>query len=376
MEHPYTKACRLYTAKLSGDNISYSDIYKQVFDVEISNEEARKRLRFVRDAMASGKDCVEDSFEKEVLFKDEFTALKQERRELARLRRLEDIVKETVKELSPSPLYSIPNDISVADILSKEERANHAILQLSDIHYGLIIDNAWNKYDTDICRNRMSDLARKVAKRCVDWNVKNLTVVIQGDLISGNIHNIIRLQNQVNVIDQIKRVSEIIISFLDFLSEFMHIDVYFVDGNHERATPNKDDNLPDENLLELIRWFIDYWFADFGGVDVHDNDFGSRLATFEIGNRKIAAVHGDYDKFQNLYNNVTTMTKTHYDIILTAHNHHTHFQDVQNCFVVSNGCVCGPDEYSVSLRLFAKPSQNLIILEDNGLLNVAPIVLD
>lgn len=367
MEHPYTKASRLYSAKLSGDSITYSDIYEQVFGVKISDSEAQKRLRFVRDAMASEGAPLENAYEQEVLFKDEYTAIRQEKRDVARLRRLETLVVDEVRNIAP-PTFTESEQFVFVD-------GKDAILQLSDIHYGLVIDNAWNKYDTDICFNRLNMLAQKVVEIGARTHIRTIHVVMQGDLISGNIRNIIRLQNQVNIIEQIKGITEMLIGFLSFLGEYFSIEVHFVDGNHERITANKDDNLPNENLLEIIRWAIKAWFDTSENINVNESKFDSRLTTFNFSGLKITAVHGDYDKFQNLYNNVSSMTREHPDIILTAHNHHTHFQDIQNCFVISNGSVCGVDDYSVSLRLFSKPSQNLIVFDGDNI-SITPIVLD
>ena len=53
-------------------------------------------------------------------------------------------------------------------------------------------------------------------------------------------------------------------------------------------------------------------------------------------------------------------------MILTAHLHHFSADEKDDTLTISNGSLMGTDTYSKNLRLYSRPSQNLIIATPNN----------
>ena len=74
------------------------------------------------------------------------------------------------------------------------------ILLLSDWHYGMICDNPWNKFDPDICKERVNKLLDKVTNIVKEQKITHVTVLDLADLIAGRIHTQIRIESRFDVI--------------------------------------------------------------------------------------------------------------------------------------------------------------------------------
>lgn len=383
-ELPIDFASRLYQYKLDKVfDLPYDKIYELAFDEKICYEEAMKRLRLIRDNIfyvkeleASGETFTRSSsnlssVEREItLLRDERNDLAKLKRDNFRLERLRDLITNEVSKLNKRlPLEPLP--------AKKTTMKKIGILQLSDIHYGLSFDNGFNKYDLTICQQRMDVLVGNVLNRIRENNIDVIYVLLQGDLISGNIKNVIRLQNQTDIISQIIGVSELISQLIYTLSLEVNINVVCVGGNHERVTANKDDNLQEENYIKLIKWFLEERFIHTPRVWFLNNQYGDEIATFQIFDYKIGVVHGHHDNFRKVVSNLTTMTKMPFDFIFTGHNHSFHCQDIQRCRVIANASLSGTDVYSASdLRLTSFAGQNFTVLDNQGNLVLYPITLN
>ena len=251
-----------------------------------------------------------------------------------------------------------------------------AILTLSDWHYGIVCDNYWNKYDPDIAELRIAKLKDKVIQRCLENNCKEIFVVNLSDLISGRIHLSIRLQNRIDVITQIIRVSEIMAEFLTDLSKYMDVHYYDCLDNHSRLEPNKKDSLDLETLVRITPWYLKARLTS-PNIHIHNNEFGDDIISFNCRGYEVIGVHGDNDKPIKVVDNLTLLTHKHYDLVLTAHLHHFGGDEKNQTMVISNGSLMGTDSYAEKLRLSSRPSQNLIIAtEDSVAEAIYRILLD
>jgi len=129
------------------------------------------------------------------------------------------------------------------------------LISLTDIHYGANIKNAWNVYNSDVCRERFVKYLNAIIDIQSRHQTENAVVWCNGDEISGNIHNEITITNKENVIEQIMGVSELISGFLAELSKyFKTVRFVSVSGNHSRID-KKDNALKDERLDDLVEWY-------------------------------------------------------------------------------------------------------------------------
>lgn len=276
---------------------------------------------------------------------------------------------QTIKEIA----IEVADKISSKKILpqfDKVHRANdskEAILCISDWHYGMDFTNYWNNYNPDIARERIVKLQDMVIKTIVDEGISRLHIVNLGDMIAGRIHLTIRLESRIDVITQTIEVSEILAEFIHALSQYTKIDYYDCADNHSRLEPNKKEALNLETLQRIIPWYLQTRLSNQNDITIHTNNrYGEDIINFNIFDYKIAGVHGNKDRPIDVVNNINLLTKEHFDMILTAHLHHFSADEKDDTLIISNGSLMGTDTYSKNLRLYSRPSQNLIIATPNN----------
>ena len=237
-----------------------------------------------------------------------------------------------------------------------------AILNLSDWHYGISIDNYWNKYDIEEARKRINQILQDTMAYCVKNKVSVLYVLNIGDLISGRIHSDIRIDNQEDVITQTIEVSEIMAEFLNELSKIVRVEFYSVSDNHSRIEPNKKESLDLESLHRIVPWYLKTRLVNNDNVAINDNKYDGDISVFDCGGWTVAMAHGDKDTISNITSHLSLMTGEHIDLICTAHMHHLQVDEVNQCLVVSNPSLMGTDTYAKNKRLTSRPAQTLILV--------------
>lgn len=284
-------------------------------------------------------------------------------RRLAREETLVEIAKEVAEVLKSKPV--LPNYNYITNTGNKS-----AILQISDWHYGIEINNPWNTYNPEIARDRIIKLRSRVIEKIQENSVKDLYIANLGDLISGRIHETIRIQNRIDVISQALEVAEILVEFLAYLSQYADIHYISTTDNHSRLEPKKESSLDLESLTRVIDPLLEARIQNLKyankckNIDFVKSPFGPDIAKFTVGEYKIGAVHGHKDNPKAIVSNISLMTQDNYDLILSAHLHHFSCDEQHNTVIVSNGSLMGTDDYASDLRLNNKPSQNLIILSE------------
>jgi len=271
---------------------------------------------------------------------------------------------ESIKEIAESfaDRMSKEKALSVDKFFEKyaTNSVKEGILLISDWHYGLEFENAYNRFNPEICRERVSRLVAEVIKRCEENCIRNLTIINLSDLIAGRIHTQIRIQSREDVISQIMEVSEILAEMIVRLSEKMHISYFDCLDNHSRIEPNKSESLDLESLARFIPFYLRQRLKGFD-VSIYDNEFSEDIITCTVCGHNVAGVHGDKDKPLVALDKITLVTRQSYDLMCTAHLHHFSADEKCGCVTVGNGSLMGTDDYAMNLRLHSEPSQTLII---------------
>lgn len=269
---------------------------------------------------------------------------------------------ETLKQIGieAAQIVAKENPLQFNDLVLSNKDSNSAILLLSDWHYGIETNSFWNKYNPEIAIERLKALYTKIVNTCQTHNVTTLNVLILGDLISGRIHSTIRMQNREDIISQTIHVSEYLATFLYELNKFFNINYYSCTDNHSRIEPNKKESLQLETMTRIIDWYLKERLKDTN-ICFKTNKYGEDIISFEFQGAKVAAVHGDKDKFSNIVKSINGITNEHFDVICSAHLHHFAINEENNTTVISNGSLMGTDDYAFSKRLHSMPSQTLII---------------
>lgn len=293
-----------------------------------------------------------------VKFQDYRRAYKKDVKSLARSELLNNIIVEKLSFVKPyEPINFCHNVENSVDML----------ISLSDIHYGIVIDNYWNKYNPSVLKDRLEKYLNKIKGIKDKHGCVNAYVSCNGDLISGLIHPSIVLQNNENVVDQIMHVSEIISWFLFELHclEFNNIYFSMVAGNHSRLS-NKDTAPKDERLDRIAPWYIKSRLSNNKDIFVLDNNIDCTLNLMNIRGLNYLTVHGDYDNFSSV-NKVIGMLSEDIYCVHFAHLHHNASDYCQKYKVIMSGSLQGADDYSIEKRLYSKAQQLVCICSENGI---------
>lgn len=287
---------------------------------------------------------------------DERVAVNQMYRTLSREESLKEIAHDLASQMEVKLSFQAPK------LKKVEKRQKYAILCISDVHYGLIVESSLNTYNIAICKYRLQKLVTKAIDIISKENITNLCVVNLGDLIAGRIHNIIRLNSRIDVISQIIEISELLAQILYTLSCYTTVSYVSTLDNHSRIEPIKQESLQAESLTRITDWFLRERCSEVVNfIDTEDD-----IASFNFGDKNIVAVHGHKDKPTNVIQNMRMLTGINYDICLMAHRHHFSADESHNTMMIANGSVCGTDQFAYDLRLHSNPSQNLIVLGNDS----------
>ncbi len=254
-----------------------------------------------------------------------------------------------------------PLDYKETPVINNDEAM---IVCLSDLHAGIEVKNWWNTYDINILRSRLCKYIDEIKAIQAIHQCHRCELVLGGDAISGLIHPNLRLQNNENVIEQIKTAITYIGEFIAALQDsFSEIRVHSVSGNHSRLSPDKAEHLNGEELDALIPFCLKMKFAKNTSVVIHEDGYiDNSINSFVTrGGKLFYLVHGDKDTPSNAVKNLTLMTGTKPDAVLMAHRHHNAYDTQYGVKVIQMGCVVGTDDHCVDLRISGEPEQCVII---------------
>lgn len=246
---------------------------------------------------------------------------------------------------------------------------NEAVLVFTDWHYGMTTDNVFNKYDTQICLNRITNVVEAAKQRLLLHRCKKLHVVVLGDLIHGAIHTSARVASEELVCDQIMQVSEILAQSICELSRCVEeVVVYTTYGNHARTVQNKKDNIHRDNMERLIPWWLSERISNTDGIDnvTISEDTGNEFLFVNAAGFEFCASHGDLDNVKSSPRLLATLfqKKLGKDIdgILLGDKHHLESFEEIGVAAKLCGSLCGTDDYANEKRLYSTPFQLMFIV--------------
>lgn len=267
-------------------------------------------------------------------------------------------------ELNEScPLINTPPYKSISN--------KEAILLLSDWHYGMVTDNIWNKYNTDICKRRVGDLIYHAREYLMLNDINRLHIVLLGDAAHGSIHTTARIKAEEDTCDQIMHVSELIAETINSLSDVVsEIKLYSCYGNHLRTIQDKKDSIDSDNMEKLIPWWLEQRLQkhiSVGKVEIISSDY-KEFTKFNVLGYNICCVHGNFDNIKEIGVLANTIFTKKYgetiDYTISGDKHHLEeFEKlgIENILIRS---LCGTDDYANGHRLYSKPGQTLLIFNE------------
>lgn len=286
------------------------------------------------------------------------TQVNKQIRELAR--------KENLGEILEEKLDKLPNQMINMNYINHTPSKKQGIAMISDVHYGMVVDNFLNKYNPDIAKERMNYLTDKIIEYSKLNNLDVMNVCLLGDMISGEQYLSVRLENRENLINQIINVSELLSEAIYKISlNTPFVTVSIADGNHERVY-NKKENLNKDNYTELIRKFLELKLKDVSNITFTENVYDNNIISFECCGNTVVGLHGDKCKKDKVSYEMYNMLNKKIDIILMGHFHQISQDICYETIVYRNGSFIGTDEYARNLNLNTYPTQKLLIVSELG----------
>ena len=313
---------------------------------------------------------------------EDIVALKKERMKLsdARVEYNRQIRQEARKESYLEMVQSVICKEAKPIMLDVEKSCVHSdndlIVHVTDLHVGIEIDLWNNKYDASIFQKRIEKYIQKIVEIQTRHNSENCYVIC-GEIVSGIIHNNLRLQNNMDLMLQFKIASDIIAAMLIELSQYFHtVSLYVTPGNHSRISPKKEDSLDGENIDLLLPYYLQARLQNFKNIFINENKIEQEIAMFDVRGNFVASSHGHKDKPENVVQNFTMMFGKKPDLVYLGHRHTNGLTTVYDTKVIESGCVSGSDNYAISIRKTNKPEQTVSVVNENGLVCLYDIQLD
>lgn len=295
--------------------------------------------------------------------RDERTELRRVIREEARKESYKEQVLRSISEYQCSPL-AYDESKQFTGILKTD---NDLIISCTDIHAGIEINNYFNKFNEEVLRQRLNQYLDKIFEVQLRHGSENAFVILS-ELVSGIIHNELRIENNQNLIEQFLTVTTYISEFLSELSyHFNTVNVYICPGNHSRISPKKEDSLKGENIDHLALPFLEAKLQNFKNINFHKNDIEESIAMFNVRNNVVMSSHGDKDSPNNVVQKFTLLFGIKPNIIYLGHRHTNGLTTVYDTKIVESGCLSGVDNYCMDMRLRNKPEQTISVITQIGL---------
>lgn len=371
---------RLVYGKLLDGNLAdmdYSELAPYVYGKEYSADVARRMMYGSKRTL----ELMDESTERNITEKDIIQEISEQRKELHKERqRFYDqrreynklVVEEGRMDHIYDRLEEAANSLNETVGFLYGEKYSHcgfgdteAVLVLCDWHYGMTTDNIWNKYNTEICKERVAKVVHSAIDRIQLHGCQKLHIVLLGDLLHGGIHLSARVASEELVADQLMQVSEIIAQSIQKLN--MYVDetyVYTTYGNHARTIQNKKDSIHRDNMERLIPWWLKQRLRDETITVVNESE--TELIYLDVLGHGICASHGDLDNVKTSPRLLSTLFQRKFgkkvDCILLADKHHREeFEELGVCAMIS-GSLCGSDDYANDKRLYSTPEQLMLII--------------
>lgn len=247
---------------------------------------------------------------------------------------------------------------------------NDLIVFLTDLHIGETFESKFGCYNSDIAKERLDKYADEVVNIGFRHKIENVYVMLGGDQISGNIHKSIQVSNRENVIDQIKLAAEYIAHFIYKLSEyFSQINVASVAGNHSRLVSEKELDIREERLDDLISWIVKQITSNVSNITFIEDNYDNGIAKVMVRGLEYVLVHGDFDSANaNSINKLCTMIGEFPYAVLSGHRHTPMSAEFNGIKYVQSGALAETgDSYTISKRLKGDACQTVLVCDSDGI---------
>lgn len=382
-ESPLQYHKRLIYGKLVDKTLSdmdYTELSKLVYGQDYSSDVARRMMYGSRRTLElmdkeRASNTVNSSIMSEVDSKmaelrKERQRFFDQRREYNKLLTLSGRQEHLYESLiaSASDLVNTVGTLYDGETPTIEVSDNEAVLVFADWHYGMTTDNVFNKFNTNICRERIKKVVYSAKQRLLLHKCKRLHIVVLGDLVHGAIHTSARVASEELVCEQMMQVSEVLAQSIGELSRCVeNVVVYVTYGNHGRTIQNKNDSIHRDNMERIIPWWLTERLSNMGTNNVVvAPDTECEFLFITAAGHELCAAHGDLDMARASPRLLPVLFQKKYgkdiEYILLADKHHRESFEELGVTAQICGALCGSDDYANGKRLYSTPSQLMLII--------------
>lgn len=271
------------------------------------------------------------------------------------------------------------------------------LLALSDAHFPEVVnpDEAMGlSYGPETCRRRLEHVRDTVIRyrdlRAKAYPTRKLTVVVNGDMLSGNIHEELEVTNAFPMSEALVKMAYMLLDMgLAWRSAFPEVELIVMPGNHPRLTKKPRSKGKWDNWEWVLGQFVKALAGDRFAVTVPK----AIVHAFPIFGKRIGASHGDGVKAQSFAGIPHYAMKTRrdamqallksigeptLDMLLYGHFHQLIYDEGSGCSLVINGSVKGGDEYGITTRYSAPSAVQALMTfhPKHGMTDLSRINLD
>ena len=211
--------------------------------------------------------------------------------------KLEDFFAQLASNIQP--VLALPGTYDMSS--EKADSACVAVMRISDGHMGAIQMpdeiESFNEFNPDICRSRQIDYAQRFCKWVnitrSAYRIDELAVIVTGDLISGDIHEELRVTNAFPAPVQCVRAAEVLVEQMRIVAaNFEKVTVHFlVEDNHARLTKKPQAKEAGYNSFNYVVGKIaEIYLSKIKNVEF--NIYPQYEKVVSVLNRKYLIAHG------------------------------------------------------------------------------------
>lgn len=397
-EAKYEGLMKDLTAKYNGENdLDYTEILAK-YSCTAATESLRKASRtpfgsafyanfLQQKAEIEGKNGDESSIQEQIReLKRERIKLSDERRawnkqnyEAARFEENLEILNSCFENLAR-------NEFKIDDWAVKEviNQGKTMVVCVSDLHFGEENCSIGGDYSPEICKKRLQKYLETIIATQEIMQCEECYCLFLGDMVSGNIHTTLRIENKQALNEQITGASCLLYEFVVELSKiFNKLNLNSVSGNHSRVG-KKDEVLRGERLDNIPYWFIKQMvgvqqtLGKLTNIEfVDDKNYDSTIGRIKVYGKEYLLVHGDMDSTsETAIHRLRDEVKSFFYGLICGHRHVCKYSPIGDTQVIQSGCFSGSgSDHCVSHRLSGYASQMICILNEDGIDMFKPVKL-
>lgn len=309
---------------------------------------------------------------------------------------LEDrIVDGVTRYLQETPTHV--HRLAPAEVKKRHSTAHEMMLLLSDVHFSEVVDPRVAmglSYNEDIAKHRLERVRDVVIRykhlRETSYPIQKLTVAVLGDMLSGDIHEELEINNQNPLPVALVTLAYYLHDMgLSLAKEFGDVEFVFVPGNHPRTTKKMRFKQRTTTNWEYV---LGHFVKALAGTSYHVSIPLSIVAIHRVFNWRVGLHHGDSIK-SNSFAGIPFygmrqrreavqallrhLGQPAVDFLAFGHFHSPTILEGTDSTIIINGSVKGGDEYSIGNYFGSNDPVQLLLTfhEKHGLTDYSRINL-